>query len=254
MPYTFVADLEPDELLYNSQYSSAIGYKYVTQTAWKGRLYSAPSNPSTGWCYYNTSSNKYFYYYRSTWRQMSDQYEARGYIADEHAYLIADSESGDYGMGDGGMLVLPEPSSDLNGFTYHILAEPNYATRASGENPAISLMTVNQTAAFKVYAYSNAIGVSSIKRLSFYGGHIEITCAPTHGSNSSVSYKWIVTYCTGGVDLYDGTSGADFVSSYSSLSGYSTEGSFYCITKIQADTTMPSDSNKKRDTLYVSRS
>jgi hypothetical protein len=113
-------------------------------------------------------------------------------------------------------------------------------------------MTVNQTTAFKVYAYSTIVDTSDTKKLSFYGGHIEITCAPTHGSNNNVVYKWIVTYCTGGVDLYSATSGGGFQRGYSSIAGYSTEGSYMCITKVQADDTMPS--SKNRDTLYVSRS
>lgn len=247
MPYYFISNLTPDEKLT----ASTVGTKYISQTIWKGKLTSAPENPASGWCYYNTSTSPgKFYYYTTTWRQMTNVNEPRGYVSDEHAYLIADGFSGNYGMGDGGMLVIPEPSAALNGFTYHIVVVPNIATRAQGQNPAISVMTANASESFIVYCYTTMLETS--KRLSFYGGHVEMTCVPVNdGTLTPSSYIWAVTQCTGGVDCYSGTTTSSFTSSYSTVCGYSTEDPYQCITKIKADSSLPS--NKKVDTLYITR-
>lgn len=247
MPYYFISNLVPDEKLT----ASTVGTKYISQTIWKGKLSSAPENPASGWCYYNTSTSPgKFYYYTTTWRQMTNVNEPRGYVSDEHAYLIADGFSGNYGMGDGGMLVIPEPSAALNGFTYHIVVVPNIATRAQGQNPAISVMTANASESFIVYCYTTMLETS--KRLSFYGGHVEMTCVPVNdGTLTPSSYIWAVTQCTGGVDCYSGTTTSSFTSSYSTVCGYSTEDPYQCITKIKADSSLPS--NKKVDTLYITR-
>ena len=247
MPYYFVSNLVPDEKLT----ASTVGTKYISQTIWKGKLASAPSDPASGWCYYNTSTTPgKFYYYTTSWKQMTNVNDPRGYMADQHAYLIADGYSGSYGMGDGGMLVIPEPSAALNGFTYHIVVEPNIATRAQGQNPAISVMTANASSAFTVYCYTTMLETST--RLSFYGGHVEMTCVPVNnGTLTPSTYIWAVTQCTGGVDCYSGTTTASFTGSYSTVCGYSTEDPYQCITKIKADTTLPS--TKKHDTLYITR-
>ena len=182
-----------------------------------------------------------------------------GYIADDRAYLIADSQSTSYGMGDGGMLILPEPSSALNGFTYHIIAWPNWNTKTTGISPSISVMTTAQTASLSVLAYSDPSLSSSYKRLSFYGGHIEITCAPYHYTDRQtgqivVGYRWIVTMCTGGVDLYSNTgprsSGTSFVGSYTTLCGFSPNDMYYAPIKVQTEgfSTLV---NKSRDTIYI---
>lgn len=247
MPYYFISNLTPDEKLT----ASTVGTKYISQTIWKGKLTSAPENPASGWCYYNTSTSPgKFYYYTTSWQQMTNVNEQRGYVSDEHAYLIADGYSGSYGMGDGGMLVIPEPSAALNGFTYHIVVVPNIATRAQGQNPAISVMTANASESFIVYCYTTMLETS--KRLSFYGGHVEMTCVPVNdGTLTPSSYIWAVTQCTGGVDCYSGTTTSSFTSSYSTVCGYSTEDPYQCITKIKADSSLPS--NKKVDTLYITR-
>ena len=94
--------------------------------------------------------------------------------------------------------------------------------------------------------------LNSCARLSFYGGHVEITCIPVNnGTLTPTDYIWAVTQCTGGVDCYSGTTQSSFVSSYSTVSGYSTEDPYLCITKIKADSTLPS--NKSLDTLYITR-
>lgn len=251
MPYYFISNLVPDFKLT----ASTVGTVYVSQTTWKGRLASAPANPVSGWCYYNTSTTPgKFYYYKTGWVTMTNVTE-RGYTiwdteAKEHAYLIADSYSGYYGMGDGGMLVIPEPKASLNGFTYHIVVQPNIATRSQGQNPAISIMTANGTTSFQIYCFTTML--TSCARLSFYGGHVEITCIPVNdGTLTPTDYIWAVTQCTGGVDCYSGTTQSSFVSSYSTVSGYSTEDPYLCITKIKADSTLPS--NKSLDTLYITR-
>lgn len=248
MPYEFVSDLTPNQKI--SASTQSIGVVYLAQTIWKGKLPTAPENPENTWCYFNTSTSpgKFYYYKNSAWRLMTDCGTANGYLADQRAYLIADGWSGYYGMGDGGMLVIPEPSAALNGFTYHILAEPNVATKAQGENPAISIMTANQTTSFEVYAY--VCWMEPAARLSFYGGHIELTCVKKH-YNTDVVYRWALTQCTGGVDIYSGTTSSSFIQSFSTVAGYSTTSNYYTITKLCADPTLPS--RKDGDTIYFSR-
>ena len=200
-------------------------------------------------------------YVRMPYTFISDlSHNSSGYIADERAYLIADSQSTTYGMGDGGMLILPNPSSSLNGFTYHIIAWPNFGTKTTGLTPSISIMTASQNASISVLAYSDATLAGEYKRLSFYGGHIEITCAPYHYTDRQsgqivVGYKWIVTMCTGGVDLYNNTGprasgGIGFAGSYTTLCGYSPNDMYYAPIKVQTDG-FQTQQGKRRDTIYI---
>ncbi len=243
LPYEFISDLTPDEKLS----ASTVGVKYLSQTIWKGNLAEAPSGTAvtTSWCYYNTTNNRYYYYQSGYgWVLMTDCYSPRGYMADNRAYLIADGYSGSYGMGDGGMLVLPEPSAALNGFTYRIIAVPNIATRVSGLNPAISVMTANQTNSFIIYAYSNYMG--SAKRLSFYGGNILLSCIKAHGANNSVTYLWALLECTGGVDTYNGTSELNYEMSYVPVDCTSKNGFINTVAHISKDNL----ATKDKDTIY----
>lgn len=176
-------------------------------------------------------------------------HNADGYLANEKAYLIADETSGSYGMGHGGVLILPNPDEAHNGFTYHIIVKPNIATKSSGQNPGLSVRSSNSGKNIAVYALATSMGTSSV--VSFYGGHVEITCAPYHVTNG-VEYRWIVTQCTGGVDFYESTgTTATYVSSYTPVCGYSTQGNYYTINKIKADEVIPS--TKEFDTFYISR-
>ena len=192
-------------------------------------------------------------YVRMPYTFISDlDHTSNGYTADYRTYLIADEYSGSYGMGDGGMLILPEPSSSNNGLTYHIIAKPNVATKAAGQNPAISVRSANSSACFEIYAYPNSITAgSAYKRLSFFGGHAELTCAPYHNNyGNTAGYHWLLTMCTGGVNVYTSTSSSGFAGSFSTVHGYSPTDFYYAVTTIQTDN-IPA-SNKKRDVMYIS--
>ena len=269
--YTFISALNPDLKLS----ASTVTARFLSQTNFLGRFSQDPyygdddpDTPRVGESYcvpYSTvpHANDTYYYCRTkgSWTQLyrckeqspydpSIYYDIeRGYVADNRAYLIADDTSGFYGMGDGGMLVLPEPSSSLNGFTYHILVVGNPATRVGTENPGISVMAANSSSAFSIYCYAQ--GIKECKRLSFYGGHVEMTCVPEHDSNNNISYRWAVTQSTGGVDCYSGTTSSSFIAGYSTICGYSTVDSFNCITKIKAD---GAPDGSDHDTLYITRS
>ena len=115
------------------------------------------------------------------------------YYADERAYIVCDVNQG---MGDGAILLLPNPTLELNGFTYHIITPPNIATKATGQNYGLTIKTVDRNNHFDVYSCTQPI--TGVSTLCCFGGHIEITCVPTvYGATDA---KWIMTQCTGGVD------------------------------------------------------
>lgn len=126
------------------------------------------------------------------------------YIADKRANLIADEYSGSYGMGDGAVLLIPEPCEEYNGFTYNIIAISNIATKSS-ENTSISLVTsdsrVSKDSPFKVFTFFGT-STTSYAMLKFYGGKISVTCMPYHIDASTNGYYWALTEATGGVDCY----------------------------------------------------
>jgi len=238
-PYTFVSDLQPDEYLY---YSS-VGYKYVSQTTWKGRLSSAPSSPSTGWCYYNTSDNKYYYYYSGSWRQMTDQNSSRGYIADNRAYLVSDSTNTSAGSYEASYFLLPNPSADWNGFTYKIIVEPRL-TRSEGSQ-YLHIYTANNSTIY-VYAFSQ---LRMDTEVELQGGEFTITCMPKH-SNYSVEYAWAITNATGGIYLpNNGTSGTFICNAIGSCY----DGDYPIYEIVSYGSSRPTVSNTN-NTIFVSRS
>ena len=255
MPYTFVANLNQDIELS----ASTVGTLYLSQTHFLGRFSSAPSSPSTGDSYYNTSySPGRFYYCRvaGSWTLMTRVQSGgsdviRGYIADNHAYLIADGQCGFYGMGDGGTLVLPAPKQSLNGFVYDILVEANYATKSQGtENPGLEVFTsnygTNSPDYFYTYCFSTGY-IGQATRLLLYGGRARFVCVPRY-NNGSTTYVWAVTDATGGLELWNSTGR---LASFSPIHGYAT-GDNAPLYRIQADSSLPA--TKYSDTLYVTRS
>ena len=191
-----------------------------------------------------------------------------GYISDgKDAYLIADGYCIN-NENDGPVLILPEPSGTLNGFTYHIIIWPNWTTKHRYDDdsdplrPPLSIKTTSESSSFSVLAYADPHCSSTYKRLSFYGGHTEITCAPYQyyprgSSQLSIGYKWIVTMCTGGVDLYNtatarSATGASYAGSYTTLCGYSPNDMYYAPAKIQTEGfSTNTASGRDRDTIYI---
>lgn len=182
------------------------------------------------------------------------------YIADASAYLIADEYLTDVYYGNdaysqGPILKLPEPSRALNGFTYHILIWPNIATRASDQNPALSIVTVNGNAKFLIPAFAcdTALTVSPRKKIAFYAGHVEITCIPRREDNSTDpddwTYYWMITMCTGGIELYNNSNLRAITDAYGPIYGYSPTDNYYVPVKIQTENNPSSD--RKRDTIYI---
>lgn len=126
-------------------------------------------------------------------------HNANGWLADSRANLIANGLAGTYGMGDGGVLLLPEPSVELNGMTYNIIVEPNIATKTAGETPGISIRTVNGTTTLGIYAFFNSLGPYDL--IAFYGGRVQVTCIPVY--HTPIMYYWVVTICTSSCDAYE---------------------------------------------------
>ena len=239
-PYTFVADLDEDVRLYQS----SVGYKWVSETDWKGSLASAPTGPSTGWCYRNTGNNNYYYYYSGSWRQMSVQSSSgiRGYVADDRAYLVSN------GLNEGtqawSMLALPAPSSALNGFTYDIIIEPSI-TRMDGIQELQIWARDNST--IYCYAFSERIDEKSYL---LPGGRYTITCMPRY-LQSSVGYCWAITQATGGLTLFDSSGNLDQY--MSNVLGIAMDGQFYAVNKIVSYSGTKPSLRNDRGTIYVSR-
>ena len=123
-----------------------------------------------------------------------------------NAYLIVDS--GFYGLGDGCFIKIPEPTAGLNGFTYHIIAQSNIATKGTSEgyysaskdgyNHSITIETVNKSQKLMQNVFYRD-GVSKYHTLAFYSGTVVITCIPSF--NDSNEYVWCVTQCED-IDCY----------------------------------------------------
>ena len=264
MPYTFVAGLRKDAYLS----ASTVGTICLSQTNYRGiyQYPNTPSNPVSGDSFLSLDSNMNgtYKYYNTAWRTMTHYSVGgsyyRGYIADEHAYLISDGQTGNYGMGDGGTLVLPKPTSALNGFVYDIIVQANYATKASSQNFGLKVICSNYGAAnddtyrFRPYCFSTGY-IDGPDEVGLYGGRARFVCIPEYVDNNTTKYVWAITDATGGFDLinnvvpYAGFSPVHGYADYSVSGNYN--GPLY---RIQADSNLPADNQKKSDTLYVTRS
>lgn len=186
------------------------------------------------------------------------------YLADGRANLIADKylESyyySGYAASQSAHLKLPEPSSGLNGFTYHIVIYPDYLTRTSSrsaeQRAILSVVTKNFSQKFYVAAFAsdNVISSTIYKRLEFFAGHIEITCMPRgipDGNDWIVEYLWVVTNCTGGLSVYDNTDLYELSGAYGPIMGYSPTDNYNVPVRLQTDSN-PSSSQRERNTIYV---
>ena len=257
VPYTFINELDINYQMYC--YYTNPKYFYIADTIDLGYLDNAPTEDLENWMHYIKNSNKQHYvYYNGSWRTATVQSTAygvvgNGYLADDRSNIISDGWAGDYGMGNGPELILPNPSAELNGFTYHIVTTPNIATKAAGQNPSINIRCVTIADVFKIYIYSKYVEDSA--RVSSYGGKIEITCGPMHTGNGEIEYKWIVTQCTGSIDCWRwDVSKNDFElnGSYSIMFGYSND-PYYTPAQICVTETVPDANHREVDTIYMKR-
>lgn len=168
-----------------------------------------------------------------------------GYIADSRTNIVVNIGGGN------AELVLPEPSSTYNGVTYHLLVVPSAARSKMYPDAAeVYVRTTNLTRSFVVCTYSTPYSdgsdtANTINRLAFFGGNVVLTCVPYTAGN----YKWVLTECTGGVDIYNGNT---YSMSLNTIMSYSKQGITKAVNKIMTDTSMPA--TKDTDTLYISRS
>ena len=124
----------------------------------------------------------------------------------DNAYLIVDS--GFYGMGDGCFIKIPEPTAELNGFTYHIIAQSNIATKGTaggyygvskdGFNHTITIETVNKSQKLIQNVFYRDVA-GKYHTLAFYTGSVVLTCIPSF--NDVNEYVWCVTQCED-IDCY----------------------------------------------------
>ena len=255
-PYVYVDTMMPNFRVSATSVSS----RYLSDTNWQGKLSEAPKNPTSGMCYGNTTEQK-IYFYTNRWVEMSyDEGDAEGYLADNHAYLLADNTIGAYyysaGTAQSQHLILPEPSSALNGFTYDIVTYPDYATRSAtrgSEQVAIlSLITRNKSAKFYVAAFAADDDVASTlwKRIEFYAGHIKVTCMPKRVPPDDVEYIWVLTMCTAGMTTYSNEDMTSIKGAYGPIFGYSPNDNYYVPVKLQTDDN-PNSNNRMRNTIYI---
>lgn len=268
--YNFVTDLPVDYQISGSSVTA----RYLSETNFLGVMQQDPpaSASTSGDCYFNTSLGStsifttgvtditgVYRVFRTSWVTANNcksggEEISRGYMADNRAYLIADSATGNYGMGDGGTLVLPTPSSDLNGFVYDIMVDANYATRSQGtEFAGLYVIIGNYSSGgdtSKFYPYSFSSGNQGVANyLELFGGRTRFVCVPRRDAiGDQPYYVWAITDATGGFKLYNGST---FVASYMPIQGYSNEEMYDPIYRIHAYHTAPG--SKSNDILYVSR-
>ena len=243
MPFTYIDELEENFILS----SATIGEYSRLDLNWKGNLQSHPSGATYGWGYYNTVA-KVYYVYRGSWYAMTYK-GADGYIADYRCNIVVDSSAADYGMLDGADLILPNPSSAYNGYSYHIVMEPNIATKAASLNHSVTLRTNSKTNTFRMYFHTSTSFYNLPYAVKLYGGSVTVTCIPT--SKDRNTYAWAITECTGGGDCYN--SGNTLMWSFGMVCSYNTgSDNDYCINRIVAQSSF-STMDKATDTLRIQR-
>lgn len=253
-PYEFIDEV----LMRNFQVSaSSVSSRYLSDTNWQGRLKEAPKEPVSGMCYANTTEQK-IYFYTNRWVQLSFNYEYEGYLADKHAYLVGDNMMGTYyysgsAVAQSQHLILPEPSEELNGFTYDIVLYPDYATRTRGSEQVaiLSLITRGMNAKFYVAAFAadDEVAATLWKRIEFYAGHVQITCMPKR-NQLDTEYIWVLTTCTAGMTTYSNTDLMELKGAYGPIFGYSPNDNYFVPVKLQTDDN-PSSNSRMRNTIYI---
>ena len=117
------------------------------------------------------------------------------YYLDTRAYVI-----GYHGTNYYNTIVLPNPSSDLNGFMYSLLI---IGHRTSGQHPDEDVScyaeVLDGSHSIIDYVYQ-PYGSRGFSKAGLYGGKYQFVCANVDGS-----YKWLLTEATGGADMYGTT-------------------------------------------------
>lgn len=134
------------------------------------------------------------------------------YYADQRAYLISDENtigSTSY-HNEEAYFILPEPTSELNGFTYFIIVEPQFVR---GTTNSWLKMSANGGTNIYCYAFAELRANSSITLT--YGSY-EITCIPKY-DNGQYAYRWAITKCTGGLILGDNKNVSETIERISTL-------------------------------------
>ena len=254
-PYVYV-----DTMMRNLQISaSSVSTRYLSETNWQGKLAEAPKEPVSGMCYGNTTEQK-IYFYTNRWVQMSyNNNTYAGLLADGHAYLLADNMIGTYYYSGSVVpqsqhLILPEPTSGLNGFTYDIVTYPDYATRTRGSEQVaiLSLVTRNMSEKFYVAAFAadDDVAATLWKRIEFYAGHIKVTCMPKRDGYGNTEYIWVLTMCTAGMTTYTNEDMTEIKGAYGPIFGFSPTDNYYVPVKLQTESN-PNSSNRMRNTIYI---
>lgn len=190
------------------------------------------------------------------------------YYADHRAYLISDSANT---TGSGGeiwfaSLMLPQPTSEINGMMYEVIVEP-----ASGISGVESLITVVMSGNTYTSKY-NRRNNKNFQTLAFseryegdniflYGGRYQFTCIPHRNSNLTKTYTWALTMANGQfmLDKYRSSSYSDqyLMTPMFSLNETTNIGLPYSadtVNKVVAYSgTKPTVTQNNHMTLYVSR-
>lgn len=116
------------------------------------------------------------------------------YYADTRAYLIAYPTLRDNER----KLILPTPTSGLNGFTYEIIIHP---VLSRSERPASLLMSANGGTDIYCYAFAE-LKVGDAIRLN--SGKFTITCIPSNDYNHP--YRWALISASGNIEVVYGNS------------------------------------------------
>ena len=124
------------------------------------------------------------------------------YYADGRAYLVSNEDtigSTSY-HNEAAHLVLPEPTSGWNGFTYDIIVEPSLS-RMDGNQQLI----IHASGETDIYCYAFA----ELRKATYYeltGGRYQITCMPKKIEDAwgdmVYGYRWAITLATGGINVY----------------------------------------------------
>lgn len=190
------------------------------------------------------------------------------YYADHRAYLISDSANT---TGSGGeiwfaSLMLPQPTSAINGMMYEVIVEP--AIGISGVESLITVVMSGNTYTSKYNRRNN----KNFQTLAFsekyegdniflYGGRYQFTCIPHRNSNLTKTYTWALTMANGQfmLDKYRSSSASDqyLMTPMFSLNETTNIGLPYSadtVNKVVAYSgTKPTVTQNNHMTLYVSR-
>lgn len=278
MPFMKIDELQKDKKLSSPNtylpYNKATGYLSEFLPYFIGNYDTQPSgNYDDCTIYYNTSGDKW-YVKKTLWRELTavnrtEEYpigagntnvHCNCYIPKNEEYVdkmyLMLSPSYFNNNNSTPVLILPDPTDAISGFTYHIIVPPplnSFNNRNASASWGVIIRCVTKNANYKPFVNYSLSGsmASSSQQMAVCGGHLELTCLGQY-NNENGDGGWAITQCTGELDMLNENNRLN--GAYSPVYGYASNNideKSELITKIWAGSAISSIGSKRSDTIYI---